>query len=353
MKNRFSQFFYNKFKQNETYIHELNYLFWECTTRCNLKCLHCGSDCFADSKSPDMPFDDFLNAIKPIRQMHKNPITIVITGGEPLLRNDLPEIGFRLRKEGFGWGIVTNGYAYDNAIHNELLKSGIGAVTLSIDGLEESHNKLRNNPKSFSNAINALELLNQTKQINFDVVTCINQYNVNELYELKKLLIDKNTKAWRIFTIAPIGRAKNNPDLRLNPIQLKELMDYIKLSRTEKQIDIKYSCESYTGEFEKYIRDNGFFCRAGINIASILIDGSISACPNISRNFVQGNIYSDDIIEIWENKFQIMRDRAWTKKGICSKCREYKNCLGGAMHLWEKDSDCIKFCTYDRIKDIV
>ena len=82
------------FRWNETRIHELNYLFWECTTRCNLHCRHCGSDCTAPGSSPDMPLDDFLRAFdtiptQAIKQTH-NPFTVVLTGGEPLKKLDGP-----------------------------------------------------------------------------------------------------------------------------------------------------------------------------------------------------------------------------------------------------------------------
>ena len=78
------------FRANETAVHELNYLFWECTTRCNLHCRHCGSDCFAASRDVDMPLEDFLRAFDTIpAQERANPFTIVLTGGEPLLRPDI------------------------------------------------------------------------------------------------------------------------------------------------------------------------------------------------------------------------------------------------------------------------
>jgi MoaA/NifB/PqqE/SkfB family radical SAM enzyme len=113
-----SQYFHNKFRENETHLHELNYLFWECTQRCNLKCLHCGSDCNIDSKIKDMPFEDFLMAILPLKKKYKpDSITIAITGGEPLLRTDLPLCGMLLREHGFRWGIVTNGFSYSRDIH--------------------------------------------------------------------------------------------------------------------------------------------------------------------------------------------------------------------------------------------
>lgn len=352
MLNKVSQYFYNRFKINEAEIHELSYLFWECTQRCNLKCLHCGSDCTSGSKIKDMPFDDFLDAILPLKDNYaSNSITVVITGGEPLLRSDLPQCGKILRENGFRWGIVTNGFAYNSDIHAKLLAAGMGAITLSLDGFEDSHNWLRSNNRSFKNALQALDLISSANRLFYDVVTCVNSKNINQLSEFKDFLISKNVRAWRLFTIAPIGRAANNNDLQLTGQQLKYLMGFIAQSRNDKRIDIKFSCEAYVGEYEKKVRDAYFFCRAGINIASILIDGSISACPNINRHFVQGNIYNDRFPDVWENRFEIMRNRNWTKTGICKNCRDYKNCNGGAMHLWTEKQDCILTCINDKIKN--
>lgn len=352
MLNKVSQYFFNKFKENEARIHELNYLFWECTRRCNLYCLHCGSDCQAEARIADMPFQDFLQAILPLKKVYNtDSIMVVITGGEPLLRKDLPECGRKLREHGFRWGIVTNGYAYDENTHNKLLGSGMGAITISLDGLEQSHNWLRNNDKSFRNALNALELISSSERLNYDVVTCVNSRNIDELPAICQMLIEKKVKAWRLFTIAPIGRAKFNNELQLSGLHLKQLMAFIVAARLDKRIDVKFSCESYVGDYEKKVRDSYFFCRAGINIASVLIDGSISACPNISRHFVQGNIYKDQFWDVWNNQFKIMRNRSWTKRGICKSCQDYNNCKGGAMHLWDEDQESNSACIYHRISN--
>lgn len=354
LNRRLYQYWHNKFRKNEILLHELSYLFWECTWRCNLKCRHCGSDCVADSRVKDMPFEDFLKAILPLKAKYKaNSINIVITGGEPLLRSDLAQCGKTLRENGFRWGIVTNGFAYNAKIHSELLSAGMGAITLSLDGFEESHNWLRNNPKSFCNAVNALELITSSNRLYYDVVTCVNAKNIVELPRLKEFLISKNVKAWRLFTIAPIGRATNDDDLRLSGKQLKYLMDFITEGRNERHIDIKFSCEAYVGSYESRVRNSYFFCRAGINIASVLIDGSISACPNINRSFAQGNIYCDNFVDVWDNRFNIMRDRSWTQKGICKNCKDYKNCNGGAMHLWNEKKDEIMTCINRRLESVL
>ena len=272
-------------------------------------------------------------------------------GGEPLLRKDLADCGKKLRENGFRWGIVTNGYFYDEAKHSELISAGMGSITVSLDGLEENHNRLRNNPKSFERAVKALELIISYPRLNYDVVTCVHQKNIAELPELKELLISKKIKKWRIFTIAPIGRANENPDMILTNEQTRQLMNFIAESRiNDNRIDIYFSCESYVGSYEKKVRDSYFFCHAGINIGSVLIDGSISACPNIDRSFVQGNIYKDNLLEIWENRFEVMRNRKWCKTGICKNCKDFKYCNGGAMHLWNENQDCIMSCIADKTK---
>lgn len=349
-RNSFSQFIFNRFKINEACLHDLSYLFWECTKRCNLHCLHCGSDCAADSATEDMPFDDFLHAIIPLCGMYKkNSITVAITGGEPLLRDDLPLCGRKLRENGFRWGMVTNGYGYTPEMHDKLLAAGMGSLTLSLDGFEQSHNWLRGSEKSFEKAVRALSLITSASRLVYDVVTCVNQNNISELAALKEFLIERNAMAWRLFTISPIGRASGNGALYLTPDQIKQLMDFIVHARADKRIKVTFGCESYLGQYERKVRDSYFFCRAGISTASVLADGSISACPNINRNFIQGNIYSDAFADVWKNRFQIMRDRKWTKTGICAHCKEYKNCGGGSMHQWNEKKDTIMACIYNQL----
>lgn len=322
------------FRKNETAIHELNYLFWECTWRCNLSCWHCGSDCKAEACVPDMPFADFLKAIEPLEQRYMRDTTIIaITGGEPLLRPDLADCGHVLREHGFRWGIVTNGMLYNEARHRELLDAGMSSVTVSLDGLEATHNWLRNHPQSFQRALAALRLIASAPELDYDVVTCVHQRNLPELPMLKQFLIEHGIQHWRLFTIAPIGRAAGDPELQLTRLQVREMLQFIANTRREGRIDLNFSCEAYTGDYEEEVRDSYFFCRAGINIASVLINGDISACPNINRSFAQGNIYQDNLLEVWDHKFDLMRKRDWMRCGPCAKCSEFKQCLGGAMHL--------------------
>ncbi|OQA01008.1 MAG: Antilisterial bacteriocin subtilosin biosynthesis protein AlbA [Bacteroidetes bacterium ADurb.Bin408] len=343
LKNHLLKRLFLLFKNYETRHHVLSYLFWECTTRCNLNCLHCGSDCSKSSLYEDMPLPDFLKAIDTIKTPHET-ITVVITGGEPLLRPDLEACGMALRKKGFRWGIVTNGLLYDRQRHNDLLNAGMGALTISLDGMAQNHNWLRNTPGLFDVADRAISLAASSKRLNFDVVTCVSKRNIGELETVYNYLLGKNVKAWRLFCIAPIGRARNNPELALSSEEFTLLMRFIAQKRTEKRMDVKFSCEGYLGTYENVARPGFFFCRAGINIASILIEGSISACPNINRSFVQGNIYNDNLYDVWQTRFTDFRNRSWTRIHQCKTCKDYKYCVGNGLHLHTNKTEPVLMC---------
>jgi len=338
---------FSKYARTQAQIHTLTYLFWECTLRCNLNCLHCGSDCKKESNVKDMPIEDFTKVLKEISTKYEpGKVMIVLTGGEPMVRKDLEECGREITKLGFPSGMVTNGMMLTQERMNSLIASGLRSITLSVDGLEDNHNWLRGSKKSFAAVKNALKVIASQKNLVHDVVTCVNKRNLSELDQIKQLLIDSGIQAWRLFTIAPIGRAVEYPDLHLDGKEIRQLFEYIEESRKTTEIETSFSCEAYAGEYDHKIRNGLFFCRAGVNIGSVLADGSVSACPNNSYEFVQGNIYKESFLDIWENKFRNMRNRSWMKTGICKNCKEFKYCNGGAMHLRGNNQSEILRCLW-------
>ncbi len=343
---------FRKYRDNEKKLHRLNYIFWECTLRCNLNCRHCGSDCKKEATAKDMPVADFISAIDDVcKIVEPNKTMIVFTGGEPILRKDLELCGKKLYDRGFPWGIVSNGFQLNEQRIRSLLAAGMRAATISLDGLNDSHNWLRGNKNSFQNAVVAIEKLAKISDFRFDVVTCANQKNVDQLPEIKKYLLELGVKEWRIFTIAPIGRAANMKELQLSPKAFKSVFDFIAAERKNGDMKINFGCEGFLGEYEGEVRDNLFFCRAGINVASVLIDGSISACPNLRENFIQGNIYTDSFRETWENKYTQHRNRNWAKTGECANCKFFKYCEGNGLHLRGGNNKELLFCHYKRIQE--
>ena len=343
---------FEKYKANEANRHQLNYLMWECTLRCNLMCKHCGSDCRKGMQQKDMPLADFLRVVDSITP-HVNPhkTMIVITGGEPLMRPDLETCGQELYKREYPWGFVSNGLAMTEERLDRLIAAGLRSVTISLDGLEASHNAMRGHPDSFKRAFAAIKMLvDRQEHLIFDVVTCASPHTFSQLPQVKELLIEAGVKQWRIFTIIPIGRAAQFTELQLPPKEFKALFDFIKSTRKEGRIGLSYGCEGFLGSYEAEVRDNFFFCRAGINVGSVLVDGSISACPNLRANFIQGNIYNDDFMEVWNKRYQPFRNREWTKTGDCADCKYFRYCQGNGMHLRDENGNLL-FCHLKRLQE--
>lgn len=329
--------------------HELRQLFWECTLRCNASCLHCGSDCKVSSAIKDMPVSDFLRVIDSITpHVDTHRTFIILTGGEPLMRRDLEKVGLELYKREYPWGIVTNGILLDRRRFDSLLSSGIHTATVSLDGFQEEHTWMRGHPKAFENASNAIRMMAQEPGFIFDVVTCVNQRNLPRLKEFKEYLISLGAPAWRIFTIFPVGRAKAYPELQLSNEQFTDLMDFIVETRKEGRIKLSFACEGFLGAYEGEVRDTFYHCDAGVSIASVLADGSISACPSIRSKFYQGNIYKDDFWDVWEHRFIMYRDRGWARQGICADCKMFRYCRGNGMHLHDEEGKLL-VCHYNRL----
>jgi radical SAM enzyme (rSAM/lipoprotein system) len=354
LKKKIALELHRKIKHNNAKLHELNYIFWETTLRCNLHCVHCGSDCKAEVAVKDMPKEDFLRAIDEIIPIvNPNKTTIAITGGEPLLRRDLEDVGHELYKRGFPWGIVTNGMLLDEKRLKSLLQAGMGAATVSLDGLQEVHNWMRASPLSFKNAVRAISLFASVENFRFDVCTCTTQKNISQLSQIKNLLLSLGVKEWRIFTVSPIGRAKDNPDMQLSDKQFRSVFEFIKETKKEGKIRVNYDCEGFLGNYEGEVRDHFFSCQAGINVASVLVDGSISACPDLRENFIQGNIYKDNFADVWQNRYQKYRNKSWTKTDQCADCKVYRYCEGNGMHLRDEKNGKLLFCHFNKLADSI
>ncbi len=327
-------------RHNLQELHPLQQLFWESTLRCNVHCLHCGSDCTSSMTVPDMPKEDFLRVIDNITpHVNPNKVMVIVSGGEPLMRTDLAEIGRELNKRGYPWGMVTNGLAMTEKRFIELRQAGLMSMSVSFDGLHDNHVWLRQHPMAFDGAVRAIKLAVSDKDLTSDVVTCVNRRNIEELEEMRDHLWRIGVRNWRLITIDPMGRAKDNPELLLSGEQLKQVLEFIRTNRQAGR-HVSYSCEGFLGSYEGEVRDHLFHCAAGVSVASILIDGSISACTSIRGKYYQGNIYKDDFWDVWQNRFQPYRDRSWMhKKAPCDGCRVWRYCEGSGMHLRREDGE--------------
>ena len=337
-------------RHNLQQLHPLQQLFWESTLRCNVHCLHCGSDCLSSVTTPDMPAKDFLRVIDKSITPHVNPhsVIIIISGGEPLMRKDLAYVGAELNKRGYPWGMVTNGLALTDDKFKQLREAGLTSMSISLDGLKDDHIWLRQHPQAFEGAKHAISLAVSDKELVWDVVTCVNQHNISHLDAIRDQLWSWGVRDWRLITIDPMGRAEHNPELLLSGEQLNHVLQFIQYNRQQGK-HVSYSCEGFLGDYEGKVRDHLFHCAAGISVASILIDGSISACTSIRGKYYQGNIYHDDFWDVWENGFQKYRNRNWMRQiSPCKECHMFRYCEGNGMHLRREDGS-LMLCHYNQI----
>jgi radical SAM protein with 4Fe4S-binding SPASM domain len=326
----------------------LEYLFLEITQRCNLTCQHCGSDCVATSSHPDLPVEVVLDMARGLaRALDPARVMMVITGGEALCHPGLFELGAGLHALGFRWGVVSNGWAWDADNAARARQAGLYSVAISLDGLEHSHDALRGRCGSHARALGALDLLLGAPRIPVvDVVTCVHPGNLHELEALHRLLLQRRVPAWRLFTIDPIGRGAQ-PGLQLDKAGFHELMRRIAGLRASGTMKINLGCGGYLGApLNRAVRDHDYFCAAGIHIAGVMVNGDIMACPNNHRALRQGNLFEDDLLEVWRERFEPYRRRTHMRTGACHGCDQWGLCQGNDMHLWDPERGETRLCHY-------
>ncbi len=357
----------------ESRRHELRAVFWETTLRCNLSCIHCGSECShddnmaagaavgaaadmaagaADLLNRELDTGEIIKAVQDIAQdFDPRRIMFYITGGEPLVRKDLFEVTGAMSSAGFKWGMVTNGTLVDSEAVENCRRTGMSTVSISIDGMKKEHDSIRGSG-TFEKAVRAVRLFKDAGFLEAaDITTCINKFNIGSLELMHSFFSDLDFGYWRIIATAPIGRAAQSEGLLPDREDHLHILDFIRRKRSEdSRYKVTYSDEGYLGErYECAVRDRYYSCEAGISIASILHNGDIFACPSIPRKLIQGNIRTDRFSDVWEHKFTEFRDRRWMKQGNCSGCKYFQDCRGNSMHLWDFEKGGTKYCYMDQI----
>jgi radical SAM protein with 4Fe4S-binding SPASM domain len=141
----------------------------------------------------------------------------------------------------------------------------------------------------------------------------------------------------------------------LDARQWRELMEYIKNRRRDKNnMPIASYCdEGFLGpDLEGEVRNQLFYCWAGIRVGGILFNGDIAACPILPREHVsQGNVRQERFSRVWNDKYKMFRDRTWRKCGDCEDCAFWELCEGNSLHLWNFDEKKLMRCNYELMND--
>lgn len=333
---------------------DLTYLFWEATLRCNLRCAHCGSACEARSPVRELETGEVLSIIDSIAEdFDGRRIFVSITGGEPLLRPDLYEVVSRFTHHGMRSCIVTNGTLLGPAEASRLFDAGMRTVSISVDGLRETHDAVRG-PGTFAKALAALGVARRAGFRTVEAITCVRPDNLDELAGIEAAVREAGAHLWRTITIDRMGRGAEaaGAGLWLDGPSVRRLLDHVAARRADlrkrgDRFGVRFSCGGFLGvRRELSVRPGDGQCFAGLCVASILCDGQVGACPSMPRSWAQGSALTRRFSEIWKNEFARYRDLGWRREGICADCSWFSVCLGGGLH--ERLVQPDDFCWLDR-----
>jgi len=336
---------------------KLKYLFFELTDSCNLSCKHCGSKC-ESTNITYLPYAEIIKVVDSIEKKYgTDRIMVCLTGGEPMLHPDFYKIAEYVQTKGFDCGITTNGTLITRKNAKKIIDSGIDSVMFSLDGLEANHNWLRGSQKAFAKTIDGIKNMKAVAANKCVVATTtvIHKNNISELEQIYALVSELELDIWRLVNIEPIGRAIELDELILDGNDFKYLFDFIQEKRfsCESNMDITFGCSHYvTIDYERMIRDTYFVCGSGLYVASILCNGDIYSCLDIERRteLVQGNIYKDDFVDVWENRFGVFREERSLRCGECMQCSDRKYCMGDSAHTWDFENNQPKLCVKNIMK---
>ena len=328
----------------------LRLLFLELTLRCNEHCFHCGSRCSSDSMD-GMPLEKYLEVLRDIKENLPGRLPqLCLTGGEPMLRRDLFELMARGMELGYRYSMTSNATLITPEKAHLLRMNGLRTISVSIDGLPETHDRQRGLPGAYRMAMKGIEnLMAEGGFKTIQVTTVVNHSNMHELPELYRIFEHMDIDSWRVVGLEPIGRALESPEMMLIPEDTRYLLDFIRDKRLE-GMPVSYGCSHFLGlGYEREVRDWYFLCNAGVYVASVMADGSVGACLDIERceKTIQGNIYETPFTELWKNRFEIFRKPLSQNNETCRTCAWEKWCAGGAHHSWDYENDRQMICYKD------
>ena len=341
---------------------------WNVTRRCNLKCVHC----YAHAK--DIPFDNELSTLE-----GKNLIddlarfgvpVLLLSGGEPLIRKDLPELAAYAVKKGMRAVISTNGTLITQEIARTLKNIGLSYVGISIDGMEEINDRFRGVKGAFKAALDGIENC-KSAGIKVGLRFTINRLNSGEIPKIFNLLEEMDIPRACFYHLVYAGRGSKLVQQDLTHKETRAAVDLIidltkKLHAKGKPKEILTVDNHADGPYLylKLLKENPDRAKevlellkmnggnnSGRGIGCVSWDGEVYA-DQFWRHHSFGNIRKRLFSEIWmdtsEPLMKKLKDKKKYVKGRCSACRWLDVCAGNFRvrseavtgDLWSPDPAC-------------
>lgn len=307
---------------------ELRLLAWETTRRCNLLCRHCRASSGPVVNERELSTEEALAFIDELSQWAR-PV-LILSGGEPLLREDIFLLARRGTERGLKVVLATNGTLLDCKKLREIRASGIKRVSLSIDfPTPEEQDSFRGVDGAFEKALEGIRLLQQ-EGIEVQVNTTVTADNFFKLPELLKLSEGLGVRAHHIFLLVPTGRGKDLEDRQLSSAEYEETLLWLFRYSQGSPLEIKPTCAPQyyrimAQKGAKFRRSpDGLHsftrgCLGGIGFCFISSEGEVRPCGYLEVPC--GNIRERPLKEIWEGSEVFLKLRnPDLYGGKCGRC---------------------------------
>jgi len=321
------------------------YAVWELTLKCNLKCQHCGSRA-GSSRNDELSANEALDLVDQLADLGVRELALI--GGEAYLRRDWLEIIRRAAQRGLRPVLQTGGFGLTGTLLKRAADAGLAAVGVSLDGLHDTHDRVRGVLGSYQAALRTMRFAKDVGVVT-TANTQIHSLSVNELENIANVLIEAGISAWQLQLTVAMGNAADNHELLLQPYELDQLFPRIaeifdKCQRQGVEVQAGNNI-GYFGPYEHLWRgptrsaDHYDGCQAGVNGIGIEADGRVKGCPSLATSrFVEGSVRNESLESIWQRKGSFMLNRQGTDHlwGFCKTCYYADVCRGGCA--WTSDS---------------
>jgi radical SAM protein with 4Fe4S-binding SPASM domain len=320
--------------------HHPAYVVWELTLRCDHACTHCGSRAGV-ARDLELTTVQALGVVDQLAAIGAREVVLI--GGEAYLHDGFLDIVRALRARDVNPAMTTGGRGITAALAAAMRDAGISHVSVSIDGLEATHDRMRNLRGSWAAGMAALAHLHAAgipiaSNIN------LNRLNHRDLEPLYELLRARGISSWQVQITAPLGRAADRVDLILQPWDLLDVVPRVAALKRRAHDDgilvMPGNNLGYFGPEEALLRslrpgdrDHWRGCQAGKFVMGIESDGAVKGCPSLqTAHYVGGNLKDRPLAAIWKDSPELGFARRRTVEdlwGFCRTCDFAATCLGG------------------------
>lgn len=317
----------------------------EITRKCNANCIHCIINAGCE-KQNELTNNEIIKLLEDVADLGCR--NVVLTGGEPFLREEWPIFLAKIHNLGMQAIIMTNALMIDDDVIEILKLYPSTAVGISLDGADaKTHDYIRGINGIFEHFCQIVPKLKQAG-IYVAVPTTVMQSNYNQLDDILNLLISLGVDTWQLQVVKPSEKLPEKE--LLNEKQYYELAQkiaYFRENYSDKISVTESDCIGYFSSLQpKLAIQNWRGCECGIYSASIESDGNVKGCPNMNNS--EGNIKQRPFKEIWadHNSFKYNRcPQIELLQGYCKTCKHKFVCRGGCPTN-NKDKCGASYCLY-------